>query len=137
MKKLMILLMVAGSSPVVAQTRASATAVPAAGVCAALASTYDGASKELATNSAEGIGDNSAPRATLRALEDSNTLAEAKMTLDLMRDHHCPMPKSAPARIFYLLPALTCANDRMKASGSVSPASCDQQTWQRAGQSAK
>lgn len=131
MKRLMIMLAVVGSAPISAQTKSAAAAPSTAAVCASLATSYDDASKTLAANYAEGVGDNSAPRAALRATEDANSLAQAHMTLDLMRDFRCPMPKSAPFAIFYLLPALTCATDRLKMSGSKSPPSCERAKWER------
>lgn len=106
---------------------------PPLGACARLSTDYVGFSKDLAANNAEAIGDNSAPRATLRAMEDSNTLARAKMTLDLMRDNRCTLPKAAPDDITYLLPALTCATDRLKARGTETPPSCDRSSWKPAG----
>jgi hypothetical protein len=126
MSGMMIFAAILTASPVSAQVKPAAAS--AGGVCAALARDYDAASKDLAVNEAEGIGDNSAPRATLRAMEDANTLSFANITLALMRDNHCPMPKSAPAAVFYLSPALTCATDRLK--GTASPPSCDRSTWQ-------
>jgi hypothetical protein len=96
--------------------------------------TYDNTSKNLAGNAASGVADNSAPRATLRAMEDANTLATAQVALDLMRDNRCALPKQAPAAAWYLNAALTCATDRMKASGTAPPESCDRSKWARAGQ---
>lgn len=112
---------------------AAAPPAPPATTCSILASTYEGASMDLAANRAEGVGDNSAPRATLRAMEDANTLAEARITLDLMRDHKCALPKSAPTSIFYLSDALSCATDRLKSQGAGSPPSCDRSKWKRLG----
>jgi hypothetical protein len=122
-------------TPAFAQT-VPAKAVPAkapATGCAGLSAAYLGFSKDLAANNAAGLADNSAPRATLRAMEDANTLARARITLDLMRDNRCTMPKSVPDAVTFLLPALTCATDRLKARGTESPASCDRSTWQPAG----
>jgi hypothetical protein len=123
------------SMPAAAQAGAvhAATTEPI-GTCAALMTTYDGASKDMAGNFADSVGDNSAPRATLRAMEDSNSLAQARIALDLMRDNHCPLPKRAPAAAWYMSAALTCENDRLKASGTESPPSCDRSKWIRADQ---
>jgi hypothetical protein len=125
----MIALAVLSAAPAMAQTKPAAA--QATGTCAALARDYDTASKDLADKEAEGVGDDSAPRATLRAMEDANTLAGARITLDLMRDNHCPLPKSAPNYIYYLASALSCRTDRLK--GTVSPPSCDRTTWQSVG----
>lgn len=125
------LAMLPASMPAVAQAGAAHAAT---GTCAALMSTYDGASKDMAGNFADSVGDNSAPRATLRAMEDSNSLAQAKIALDLMRDNRCPLPKQAPAAAWYMSAALTCENDRLKAAGAESPPSCDRSKWARADQ---
>ncbi|HEX4695277.1 hypothetical protein [Sphingomonas sp.] len=121
------------STPATAQTKpvAPASATAAGGTCAALAREYEGASMDLAANYAEGVGDNSAPRATLRAMEDANTLARAHMTLDLMRDFRCTTPKNAPDSMLYLSAALNCATDRLKGGGTTTPPSCDRSTWQK------
>lgn len=136
MRLCMLLLLIVGnaSSPLAAQTRPT-SAVTAGGptACANLARDYDDAFKELASNFASSVGDNSAPRATLRAMEDANSLAKARITLDLMRERRCPMPQSAPEGVSYLSAALTCATDRLKASGTQSPPTCDRSTWARAG----
>ena len=132
-RRIVLIALLATSTQVTAQTRAPAGPAPAVGTCSRLVSTYDGVSKDLAANVAEGLGDNSAPRATLRAIEDSNSLTQAHIALDLMRDYHCPLPKDAPDSAYYLSPALTCATDRLKARGSDSPESCDRSKWQRAG----
>lgn len=118
------------AAPVIAQTKPTVAAAPA-GVCARLMSVYDGASKDLAANNAASIGDNSAPRATLRAMEDANTLAEARIALDLMRDNRCALPKTTPSYIWYISAALTCSTDRLKAGAGQSPTSCDRSTWTR------
>ena len=133
MRRIVLIALLATSAQVTAQVRSSAGPAPTAGTCSRLALTYDGVSKDLASNFAEGLGDNSAPRATLRAIEDSNSLTQAHMALDLMRDYHCPMPKDAPASAYYLSAALTCDTDRLKAKGSDTPDSCDRSKWQRAG----
>lgn len=120
----------ATASPVMAQTKPSVATAPS-GVCTRLISVYDGASKDLAANNAASIGDNSAPRATLRAMEDANTLTEARIALDLMRDNRCSLPKTTPSYIWYLSAALTCSTDRLKAGAGKSPTSCDRSTWTR------
>lgn len=131
------LTMVPAGMPAVAQTKPATTpaAAPAAtaGTCATLMRQYDGASMDLAANFASSLGDNSAPRATLRQMEDANSLATAKIAMDLMRDNRCPMPKSAPSMAPYVSQALSCTTDRMKATGNESPPSCDRANWKPAG----
>lgn len=128
------LAMAPAGTPAVAQTKAAAAApTPSAGTCSALMAAYENTSKELAANFTSGVADNSAPRATLRAMEDANALATAQIALSLMRDNHCALPKQAPAAAWYISAALTCSTDRLKASGTESPATCDRTNWMRAG----
>jgi hypothetical protein len=109
-----------------------ATAAPApsatAGTCSSLATDYDGIEKSLASNYAEGIGDNSAPRETYRQIKNSNDLARASMVLTLMQAHHCSLPDHAPSMVRYLSAALSCATDRLKSTSE--SASCKMETWQ-------
>lgn len=127
--------MVPAGMPAMAQTKpAAASAAAPAGTCATLMRQYDGASMDLAAGFAESVGDNSAPRATLREMENANALSTAKIALDLMRDNRCPMPKSAPSTATYMSAALTCRTDRFKATGTESPESCKRENWKPAGQ---
>jgi len=115
-----------------AQTKPAAPPV-SAGTCSYLMKRYDNASMDMAANFASSVGDNSAPRATLRAMEDANSLSEAKMALDLMRDHRCAMPKTVPNSALYSLEAMTCASDRMKIGAGANPPSCDRAQWKGIG----
>lgn len=122
----------AASQPGQAQTKATSPA-PASTVCAGLMATYERTSQNLADSFASSVGDNSAPRATLRAMEDANEWSKAKMALDLMRDHRCPMPKSLPSAGPYISAALECRTARMKVSGTTTPEECKRENWKRAG----
>lgn len=129
------LAMVPAGVPATAQMKSTAAPVGAtAGTCAVLMRQYDGASMDLAGGFAESVGDNSAPRATLREMENANALSTAKIALDLMRDNRCPLPKSAPSTATYMNAALTCRTDRFKATGTESPESCKRENWKPAGQ---
>ena len=99
----------------------------AAGKCAALSADYDQYEKAMASRWADGIADNSAPRATNRAIEDSNALMQAQITLTLMQANRCSLPDHAPSIKKYVSEALTCSTDRLKA-GADAP-SCDMKTW--------
>jgi hypothetical protein len=94
---------------------------------------YERSSQNLAESLASSVGDNSAPRATLRAMEDANELSKAKMALDLMRDHRCPMPKTLPSAGPYISAALDCRTARMKASSSATPEECKRENWKPSG----
>jgi len=114
---------------VLAALAAAVPATPAPGVCSALAADYDDASKDLAEGDMSGLGDQSVYRSIDRKLDGVMTMERAHMALDLMRDHHCPMPTTTPSEVRYMLPALSCKNDRMKATGTESPRSCNHETW--------
>jgi hypothetical protein len=75
-----------------------ATSPPAqsANTCVALHADWDAAQHRINMREIEDITDNSAPRATLRAVQTQNDLLVANMSLQLMRDNHCALPKQAP-----------------------------------------
>jgi hypothetical protein len=123
--------LVIGAATTMAPAPASAQkSEPAA--CAALHSDYEDASKRMAMNHVSGIGDNSALRETTRETENSNVLAEARLTLDLLKANGCRLPNSAPSFSRYYDSALKCHNDilAVKLSGTYSfPPSCDRSKW--------
>ncbi|HYJ31325.1 MAG TPA: hypothetical protein VEW25_13420 [Allosphingosinicella sp.] len=90
----------------------------------------------LADRFASSVGDNSAPRATLREMENANDLTIATMTLQLMRDNRCTMPARAPVAAAYMSAALSCATARLRsparAAGEAGPPDCNRDTWTRA-----
>jgi hypothetical protein len=108
--------------PAVAQTTA-----PVGGKCGSLVADYDQYEKAMASRWAESIGDNSAPRATNRAIEDSNALTQAQITLALMQASRCTLPDHAPSIKKYISEALTCSSDRLK-FGNNAP-SCEMKNW--------
>jgi hypothetical protein len=121
------LFLVAAGAPLLAFA-SPAAAQPAGGRCTALAANYDQVDKAMASRFAEGVGDNSAPRATLREMEDSNGLAQAQIILSLMQANHCALPDHAPSIGRYLSAALACSTARLK--GGADPAECKMETWQ-------
>lgn len=96
-------------------------------VCTALATDYENASKDLGESIAAGVSDNSAPRATLRAIEDSNVLLRAQHTFEIMKLNKCTMPSRAPTGARYMLDALECRNERLL--GTKDSPKCDRKTW--------
>ena len=98
----------------------------ASSVCFKLSDDYEFASKQLAMSYAEGIGDDSAPRATMREARNSNVLERARITLDLMRANNCKLPTEAPSLKRYLSSAMSCVSQRMSA-GTAS--SCEMANW--------
>jgi len=105
-----------------------ATAQPVAGKCAALAADYEQIEKAMASRWTDSLGDNSAPRATLREMEDANGLAQAQIILTLMQANRCPLPDHAPSLKRYVTAALACSTARLK--GSSEAPECKMETWQ-------
>jgi hypothetical protein len=99
------------------------------GTCARLNGEMEQLKKSLAMNFADGIGDNSAPRATMREAQYQSLLGRVRLTMDLMRDNRCKMPTSVPTGVEYASAAIACASARMEAGGASSTASCDQSKW--------
>ena len=126
---------IAASAMLMMMAPAHAAPVPLApaatpvGVCGTLAADWKRYELNMADREADQIGDNSAPRATLRALEQSNDLALAAMTLQFMRDNRCQLPKRAPSAATYFGAALACSTARLKQSGTETPAECDRDKW--------
>lgn len=116
------------AAPLAAQAARPPAAAPSA-TCVALAADWTRIEQNLAVNLARSIADNSAPRATLRAIEDSNELTAASITLDLMREYRCPLPTSAPRSVTYLESALSCATARLSPGAGENPPPCDRSTW--------
>jgi hypothetical protein len=98
--------------------------------CAKLGADYENASKELAMTYAEGVGDNSAPRATMREARNGNVLEKARLTVELMRGNSCRIPTEPPSLARYLSPALACQTALLGAQGGNLPPACDMSTWQ-------
>lgn len=96
-------------------------------VCEALAHDWRSVEMDMAENHVDGMGDDSAPRATLRAIQEQNSLQTAAITLQLMRDNKCEIPKRAPNYTTYELNALDCAAERAK--GNNDAPQCKRDNW--------
>ena len=101
-------------------------------ICEGLARDWRSVEYELAENYADGVTDDSAPRATMRAVQDQNALLKAQIALALMRDNKCTLPKRAPSSLTYMLPAMTCKTEKLK--GNYKAPACDASTWTPMGQ---
>lgn len=92
---------------------------------------------------AEGLTDNSAPRATLKAQKIQNLLLVISMNLQLMRDNGCPVKKDPISTARYMMPALQCNTELLNArvaamSGKSTtspglPPICDTLNWKPMG----
>jgi hypothetical protein len=95
---------------------AFAQAAPAASACSRLQTEWRGYELELARNYASGVIDDSVPRATMRAAEDTATYTRAAITLRLMEANKCTLPTGSPSPMTYALEALQCRNAQTGAS---------------------
>jgi len=112
-------------------------------VCSSLGSDYEGASKKLAMLKVESMFDDSAVRVTMRETESTNLMDQARMTMELMKNHGCAGPTAAPSADRYMSAALDCKLAETKASnaelwaaykGEAAPdpkplTECDQAKW--------
>ena len=96
--------------------------------CETLSAAVEDQIKKAASTFAEGITDNSAPRATMRELQIANSLSLARINLDLMVQNKCPPRKSPVDPMVYLNDALACELALQK--GDKDPAACKRDTWQ-------
>ena len=100
--------------------------------CEALARDWRNVEIDLAKSDIEDVGDNSAPRSTMRAIRDGNSLQLASMTLSLMRDYKCSLPKRAPSSVTFMLPAMECRTEQLK--GNYKAPQCETANWYALGQ---
>ena len=121
----LILALTIASTPALAQP--AAAPAPSPNRCAALAADYDMIEKAMAARHANAVGDNSAERGTVRAIEDANELARAQIILTLLQHGRCPMPDHAPSIDRYLGPATACAEARLR-EGASAPV-CNMANW--------
>src|SRR5688572_14824759 len=95
----------------------------------------DSSLKTIATERMDGFGDNSAPRATLRAIQVNNELLLISANVQLMALNKCP-PLAEPITGYeYVAGAISCATARLK--GVTKPPECERDKWERASPAAK
>jgi hypothetical protein len=121
------LMLAAAVQPVQGQTGKAPVPVKSSGACATLMLQFNKAEQSMASTDAEGVLDNSAPRATLRAVEISNFMATATAALQLMQARSCPLPDHAPTPNTYFMSALSCKTDQ--GAGKKDTPACDRKTW--------
>jgi hypothetical protein len=96
--------------------------------CKELAAAIDDSEKDMAMAYAESVGDNSAPRATLRQMRTSTALSVIQINLQLMAAQKCPLPAGPinDSGGAYVVPATECA---LASRIEEKPKSCDRSTW--------
>ena len=128
MKLILVTALLSTGAPLRVREQAAPASAPL-GVCPTLAADWRRIEQNMADRVVDDLGDNSAPRATLRETRESNDLALATMTVQIMRENKCPQPKRAPNSSTYLMPALDCSKARREAGGSETPAACKRENW--------
>lgn len=94
--------------------------------CEQLKSLYDDQDKHIALINVRGIGDDSAPRATLRQLQKLEHLLQKQMLLDFMTRKKCKFPDHVSSQ--YRLNAIKCGTQILK--GNSSHPDCDKSKWE-------
>ena len=127
-RRVVFLAMITIATPVAAMCQA-----PTPSGCDALERSISQSEKTMSMIWAEGITDDSAPRATLREQKTTNELQLVATNTAIAIQLKCPPRKQPVARNAYLSPALKCVTARMKqGSGDTSrPEECDMSTWNR------
>lgn len=118
------------TAPVLGQQTPSASAP--AGKCAALKQEWKDIEVGLGQNKADGFLDESAPRATMRAAQDTAAYEKAAVTLQLMEASRCALPDRPPNDQTYFGKALECKSAITKASIDQVKAGlpeCDRGKW--------
>jgi hypothetical protein len=108
------------------------------GVCVAFSGAVIDGEKELAYISVDGVGDNSAPRETVRAVNSSVEMSRIQANITLMAAQQCPLPNQPVDINAYGLAALDCkiANTKIAlamtkgATFSLAP-ECERAAWKR------
>jgi hypothetical protein len=110
--------------------RADAQGSQSSANCAAFQHAIDASEAQLSMIFARGLGDDSAPRATLRAEQQGNELRTIAINLELMIQLRCPLPKQPITTVgSYLSAALACATAQTQ--GEKDPAACKREKWLR------
>jgi hypothetical protein len=92
-----------------------------------------GAEQSWASRQAEGSGDNSAPRATLRELQILKELQLIAIYMEILRSNSCPPLKRLPSYANWFIDALQCEvaikGAVLKGANADLPPACDPKNW--------
>jgi hypothetical protein len=137
MNKLTVLvaaIVVAAPSVSVAQA-AKPAPTPSAPVtaCASLVAAIDATQKEISALYVGNLGEDSAPRATMRASEIAGLYGEVQANIALMAANRCAPYPHPLSRAAFLGDALTCSTARLKAYGQTPKdlPECNRTMWSR------
>ena len=109
----------------------STTLAPAEDICGLLEEDFDLANKALASGMVFGLGDNSAPRATNRALNAVELRLRQLIAITQMQSHGCAVPKQLSGGAPYFDNAMKCHGDMISGRSTAPIPSCDYDTWTR------
>lgn len=112
-------------------TSTGSAAFAQADTCANLKSRLESSSKSMAMIYADGVGDDSAPRATMRELRELNLKVDQLILLEFMKEHDCEFENAPPSTSLYLASALECANDQLQ--GNYESEKCNFENWTPSG----
>jgi hypothetical protein len=127
-----VAMLLAGQTPTLAQVAAKPAAPAVPSKCTVLADDWRSIEIKLANNAADAVTDNSAPRATMRAAEDTVSYSKAQVTLRLMELNRCTLPDRAPSHLSFFGDALRCKTASLKANYDqlkAGLAECDYKNW--------
>ena len=97
--------------------------------CDAFNEAIDSSIKEISFLSAEGIGDNSAPRESNRKTNQLFHMSMINANLVLMQAGKCPLPKTPIHQHAYKISAQKCMLAILKANGTNPLPDCDRSAW--------
>jgi hypothetical protein len=122
------------SSNAYAQPTPKLVATSAGGaICKVLEAAVVGGEKEASAEEASSSSENSAPRAAVAEGRIANSLNAIEINIVLMGQHRCAPISHSISSSTYLLPALTCTTDRLRASiggnRDTKIESCDRAKW--------
>ena len=109
---------------------ALAMALPACAdskLCGKFADAFDHANKSLAMSYVNGLGDDSAPRAASRYLEDVRDYLKQLILIQQMNAYDCNLPTTVSGAGAYLGDALDCRGAQTR--GDHDSGACDLSTW--------
>lgn len=99
--------------------------------CKSLSEGITAAVKEMSYSTASDVGDNSAPRASVRATQINSAHAEVANRITLMTAHRCSPYEGPLGEKAYLLPAMRCVTASItRETPEAVRAACDRSAWE-------
>jgi hypothetical protein len=114
------------------QTKAPAaapTAAPSSAICGDGVIALDEVLKNLSGLWAEGLGDDSAPRATMRAAQKTANYSQAQAVLGQMSQAKCPQYPKVIGELWYLKAAQACEKAKANFKTGDTLGECDKGNW--------